>query len=101
MKFTTYFTLIFVTTLCSCNSNKKEKTTQVDNVTKSNIERIDKEPRTNLYSNDGETENKTNPDSIPTFRVDDYPLKNKIFKGNYGAKKSGEIVSYDKVWLTN
>lgn len=101
MKFITYFILIFVTALCSCNSNKKEKTKQLENVTKSNVERIDKGPKTNHNSNDGETENKTNPDSILTFRVDDYPIKNEMFNGNYGAAKSGEIVSYDKVWLTN
>lgn len=32
---------------------------------------------------------------------DDYPVTNEMFKGNYGEKTSGEIVSLDKAWFTN
>ena len=46
-------------------------------------------------------ENIAKSESISTCVVDDYPVKNQIFKGNYGLIKSGEIVSLDKVWLSN
>ncbi len=101
MKLKNYFILIFVTVFCSCNSSNEQKTERLDNFTKSNTETINEEPIITPDSIDGETEIKNKPDSILTFRVDDYPIKNEMFKGNYGLKKSGEIVSYDKVWFTN
>jgi len=99
MKLTSYFILIFVIVLSSCNSDKGKKTKLLNNDRISNGVTTNKESVIKLDSSD-ETENKTT-DSTLTFRVDDYPVKNEMFKGNYGLKKSGKIISFDKVWFTH
>ena len=42
-----------------------------------------------------------NLDTNRLFVVDDYPVKNEKFDENYGTTKSGELVSFDRVWFSN
>jgi hypothetical protein len=48
-----------------------------------------------------ESEDNVSSDSLRLFTVDDYPIKDEMFNGNYEYKKSGGVISSDKVWFKN
>jgi hypothetical protein len=46
-------------------------------------------------------DSKLRSDSLVILAVDNYPIDDSLFKGNYGMIESGEIHSIDKAWFTN
>ena len=87
--------LLFVLSI-SCRNTTKNTT---DNLVLPIQNKID----TSLLQNDN---SKTIPDSINTFKVDDYPVTNEMLRKFYNDNpalkiQGGNIFSLEKVWFTN